>query len=485
MKTKELQTENTQLRMEVADLKQQVAVLKKMVFGQKSEKTQYVMGTGDLDQLSLFDEAEQEENRKAREQEQPVVVTAHARKSKRRHEELLKDLPVEEVIHTVPEEQRVCNTCGNSTSIVGKEFVRDELVYVPEQLYVKKHFVEVLKCTKYCKGETEPQVQSFQKAQAPAPLIPHSFCSAQLLAHIAYEKYVMSVPLYRQEKDFAAKGVKLSRTTMANWLIYASKEWLAPIYEQMKKELCTHSVLHADETVVQVLNEPGKKPKTDSRMWVYCAGEIGCTHSIVFEYQPTRSGDHASTFLAGFTGHLVTDGYSGYEKVKNVTRCGCWAHVRRKFVEAVPQDKELAKSSNATKAVSMIDELFALERECETDPDRRRIRKEKSAPLIQKFYTWLGSLNPAGSAMSKAVGYAISQKKLLMAFLENPSVPISNNRAENAIRPFCVGRKNWLFSTSVKGAQASAMFYSIVASAKANDENVEQKLTSIFIGLQS
>jgi transposase len=248
----------------------------------------------------------------------------------------------------------------------------------------------------------------------------------------------------------------------------------------MKSDLLEHKVIHADETVVQVLNEPGKKAKTESRMWVYCAGEIGCKDNILFEYQPTRNGDHAKKFLEGFTGHLVTDGYSGYGKLTDVTRCGCWAHLRRKFIEALPDDKEAAKTSNAATAIEYIDKLFELERDCKTDEDRQKQRQKSEKTLIDEFYTWLETLNPAGLGLSKAVGYALSQKKYLKAYLDNPSVPLSNNRAENAIRPFCIGRKNWLFSNSVKGAEASALFYSIASTAKANGLNIEQYFTELF-----
>lgn len=474
--------ENGELKEELAELKQQLTTMKKLIFGQKSEKTEYIADG----QISLFNEAECEESRKARAEENPVVVAEHTRKAKRTHDELAKDLPVEEVVYTVPEEERECDRCSAEMQTVGKEFIRDELVFVPAKLFVRKHYAEVLKCSECGNNESrdaqKPDIEktSFKKAAVPAPMIPHSFCSPELLAHIAYEKYINGMPLYRQEKDFAAKDVSLSRTTMANWIMYAAKEWLRPLFEQIKSDLLEHKVIHADETVVQVLNEPGKKAKSESRMWVYCAGEIGCKDSILFEYQPTRNGDHAKKFLNGFTGHLVTDGYSGYGKLTDVTRCGCWAHLRRKFIEALPDDKEAAKTSNAAKAIEYIDRLFELERNCKTDEDRQKQRQKSEKTLIDEFYTWLETLNPAGSGLSKAVGYALSQKKYLKAYLDNPSVPLSNNRAENAIRPFCIGRKNWLFSNSVKGAEASALFYSIASTAKANGLNIEQYFTKLF-----
>ena len=407
------------------------------------------------------------------------MVPEHKRKAKRTHEELLKELPVEEVVH---ESEEVCDKCGSETKQVGKEFVRDELVYIPASLFVRKHYSAVYKCTQCGKSETETDIESqhFVKAICPQPMIPHSFCSPELLAHIAYEKYALGTPLHRQAGDLSAKGVCISTATLANWIIYASKAWLKPLYDEMKEDLLCHEVIHADETVVQVLREQGKKPKSESRMWVYCAGEIGCKDNILFEYQPTRNGDHAKSFLGDFAGHLVTDGFSGYDKLTGMTHHGCWAHLRRKFVEALPTDKELAKDSSSARAIEYIDRLFKIERECETDADRQKKRNSESRKIIEEFYEWLGGINPVGTGLPAAVGYAMTQKKKLTAYLDSPNVPMSNNRAENAIRPFCIGRKNWLFSTSVKGAEASAVFYSLAATAKANDLPIEEYFTMLF-----
>ena len=477
--------ENVSLKEEVADLRQQLAMYKKLVHGQKSEKTEVVLDGAE--QLHFFDEAEAEENRKEREAEKPVVVPAHTRKQKRTHEEMAADLPVEEVVHTA--DDRECAKCCAEMEAVGKELVRDELVYIPARLFVRKHYAEVLKCLECGKDSAGdaalPDIApcTFRKASVPAPMIPHSFCSPELLAHIIYEKYCNSVPLYRQEKDFAAHGVYISRSTMANWIIYAAKNWFAPVWDRMKAELLRGSVIHADETVVQVLREPGKKAKTDSRMWVYCAGKLGGHANILFEYRPTRNGDHAAKFLGGFAGYLVCDGYDGYNKVGNVTRCGCWAHVRRKFVEALPTDKELLPTSQAAVGVEWCNRIFLLERGFAklSAEERLKSRREQTKPVLDGFFAWLDGLNPSGGTkLAKAEGYARSEKKYLYAFLESPDVPPDNNRAENAIRPFVIGRKNWLFSDSVKGAESSAVIYSIAATACANGLNVERYLTELL-----
>ena len=456
-----LQTENDALKSEVERLQNRVDWLCKQHFGQKSEKTEYLADG----QLSMFNEAEKENDIEA--EKKPTVVKGHTRKRRRTHEELAKDLPVEEVVEELPPEERTCPECGSEMQPIGKEFVRDELVYVPAKLYVRKVYVQTYKCDR-CEPETERTC--FKKAAAPEPMIPRSYCTPELLAHILYEKYVNGIPLYRQEKDFAAKGVPISRATMANWVIFAAKKYGEPLYAQLHQELLQSKLIHADETVVQVLREPGRKAKTDSRMWVYCSGKTDERQIVLYEYQPTRKGDCATQFLDGFAGYLVTDGYAGYNKLTFVTHCGCWAHTRRKFVEALPNDKDAAKTSMAAKGIQYIDSLFQWERTGEAMPVKDM---KKAQEIVDAFYEWLGSFTPIGQKLQSAVGYALSQKKNLTAFLQNPIIPLSNNRAENAIRPFVIGRKNWLFCDTPSGAKASAIFYSIAESAKANSKNIE------------
>ena len=297
-----LEAENDALKTEVERLQTRVDWLCKQHFGQKSEKTEYLADG----QLSMFNEAEKENDTEA--EKKPTVVKGHARKKRRTHEELAKDLPVQEVVEELPAEERTCPECGSEMQPVGKEFVRDELVYVPAKLYVRKVYVQTYKCDQ-CEPETE--ITQFKKAVAPQPMIPRSYCTPELLAHILYEKYVNGMPLYRQEKDFAAKGVPLSRAAMANWVIFTAKKYGEPLYNQLHKELLQSELIHADETVVQVLKEPGRKAKTDSRMWVYCSGKTNERQIVLYEYQPTRKGDCATQFLTGFGGYLVTDGYAG------------------------------------------------------------------------------------------------------------------------------------------------------------------------------
>lgn len=272
-------TENSALHEEVSVLTDENAVLKerlawfeKQLYGQKSEKTKVVMETGE--QLSLFNEAEQEADINPKAQEATVMTEVKAHKRvKRTRDEIMADMPVEEVCHEV--EDNTCDKCGAEMTVIGKEKIRDELVYVPARIFLHRHIAEVVTCTACGMDESRdaelPDIEAchIRTAKTPAPMIPHSFCTPELLAHVVYEKYCKAVPLTRLEKEFKAQGVQLSSTTMANWIIMASQRWLKPVWEQMHKELLKSSVIHADETVVQVLREPGKKAKTDSRMWVY------------------------------------------------------------------------------------------------------------------------------------------------------------------------------------------------------------------------
>ena len=311
-----VESENSALKDELAELKQQLANMKKMVYGQKSEKSEVILAKAE--QIDLFNEAEENANKEVRQREKDVIVPEHKRKSKRTHEETFENLPVEEVIHEV--EDKVCPECGEQMVTVGKEFIRDELVYVPARLFVCKHYAETVKCPKCGTDESmdanyaDVPAPVFKKATVPASMIPHSFCSPELLAHILYEKYVMAVPLERQSKDLKAMGMKLPTATLSNWVIYAAENFFEPIYNRMKAKLLTCSVIHADETVVQVLHEQGKKATTDSRMWVYCAGKYEAHSNILFEYTPTRSGDHAKKFLRNYDRYLVCDGYDGYNR---------------------------------------------------------------------------------------------------------------------------------------------------------------------------
>jgi len=294
-----------------------------------------------------------------------------------------------------------------------------------------------------------------------------------MVAHIMVQKYVMCVPLYRQEQAWQREGVTFSRQTMANWVIRAAEDWLWPIYELLRTLLFAREVLHADETVCQVLREPGKKANTNSYIWLYRTSGDEERPIILYEYQPTRSSTHPKRFLDGWSGYLHTDGYQGYHKLPTgITVIGCWVHMRRKFEDAYKAIPAAAKpGSRIPEVIRRIGELFHLESQWkDLDPAvRQELRLKESKPLAEAFFEWLNTLNVLPkSAMGEAVKYAFNQRPWLMNVYLDGRCELSNNRAENSIRPFVMGRKNWLFCNSQKGAKASSTIYSVIETAKAN-----------------
>ena len=467
--------ESQQVRID--RLMDMLAKFQKAMYGQSSEKSKYVLDE-DNNQISLFNEAEAESNRQAPEPDK-VSISKHVRKAKRTKEELAADVPVVEILCELDQEKLSCEKCNGKMRVLGKETVREELEIIPAQVRLHRYIRNSYVCES-CEKETGEA--TIVKAPTPAPVIKRSLASASTVAHVMYQKYVNGMPLYRQEKDWANQGIILSRATLANWIIRSANDWLEPLWGTMKSHLIKQAVVHADETVIQVLKEEGKKPSSESRMWVYCSGNTGTAPVVLFEYQPTRSGEHARRFLEGFHGFLQTDGYSGYDKVPEVTRCGCWSHLRRKHQEAMPKSGSV-EGSTAAVGFEYCNQLFSIEQELQQlTPEKRKIqRQERSKPVLEAYFTWLETVNVLkGSKLAEAITYSVNQRTSLSAFLEDGRIELSNNRAENAIRPFVIGRKGWLFADTTKGAKASAVVYSLVETAKANKLNVYMYLVHIF-----
>jgi len=483
-------------KAEIEDLKQQIAVLNKTLFGQRSEKMKiYEEATG---LINMFNEAETEATTTVKTEEKKITIPEHTRAKKKSHEENFDKLESEEVIHKA--ENNICQKCGCEMIVIGKELIRREIIYIPAKVFVRNHFAEVLKCIECSKNDSSESSDiakvQIKKGIYTEPSFLDSYCSPELLAHIIFDKYVQAVPLYRQEKEFQAMNFNLSRKTMANWIIKAVAQYAKPVWQAMKDELLKGNIIHADETIVQVLQEKDRSSKTQSRMWVYCTPSSAEKQNILFEYCQTRGGYNAENFLQGFKGHLICDGYDGYNKVvsEDVHRCGCWVHLRRKFIDALPTDEALVADSYAKKGVDFCNRIFALEheydgldkngkkvREAISAEERKKQRQERTKPVVDEFFAWLGTFESAGgSKLHKAKIYACNEREYLCRFLDNPYIEPDNNKAENAIRPFVVGRKNWLFSVSEHGAEASAILYSIAATAYANGLNIEQYFTELF-----
>ena len=472
-----LRKQSRQKDEEIERLQQIILNLQRAQFGQRSEKQRYVLDDG-TQQLSLFDmQTETPAPEPSPHSEKEIHVSGHSRKKKRTLEELCASLPVEERIVDLPEDEKV-NANGHALACIGQEYIRTELVLERAKAKVVKHYRKV-----YADHELEQETGYSEvfKPVMPPPLLAHSYASASVVTDVLMKKYVDAMPLYRQEQMWKRMGVELKRGTMANWVIQVADLYLRPFWKRIRSELLTQSTIHADETVIQVLKEKGKPATSESRMWVYSSAKRADIQLRCFEYRESRSGKWAKTFLEGFSGVLITDGYSGYNKVQDAKRAGCWAHMRRKWLEAMPEGAD-AKTCKAAQGYEFCNRLFELERQFEglTTEERLIQRKEKSGPILEAYWTWLYTIPRPTGKLKDAVTYAQNQKAHLSAFLEHGEIEISNNQVENAIRPFVVGRKGGLFADTPQGAEASALIYSLMETAKANHLRLDDYLLHLL-----
>lgn len=299
-----------------------------------------------------------------------------------------------------------------------------------------------------------------------------SMASPATVAHVMTEKYLRGVPLYRQEQYWKSNGVEFNRNTLANWVIRSSR-WFAPLYECMKSELLKEDIVHADETELRVLKRDGKPTSSVSRMWVYCSGKYTDKLMALYQYHPTRSKAVVEDMLGKYCGYLHTDGYAAYNAAEKSKHVGCWAHVRRKFLECIPKGVSTA-DSKAAQALGFIEKMFAIEKATSDLPpeERQKKRREQIKPVLEAFWLCLEKIHLSDNQLSKATKYALNNRKALETFLTDGRIEMTNNRAERAVKPFVIGRKNFLFSDTDKGAEASALCYTIIESTKLNNLNV-------------
>lgn len=479
----ELKTQNKLLTHQIEELtaklnwyEEQFKLNVAKQYGPSSEKT-------NPDQLSIFNEAEKESRP---EKEEPTIeeITYKRKKKRGLNKKSFEDLPIERIDYTLSEGERICPACDSELHEMGTE-IRKGLKVIPAQVVVVEHVKHIYAC-RNCEKEniTTPIIT----AKMPNPVLPGSFVSPSLMAYTMYRKYQEAVPLYRQEQGFQNFGIDLSRQNLANWVIHGANTWLKHLYDRMHEYLLKEPILHADESVFQVLDEVGKKPTSKSYMWLYATGMYS-NPIYLYEYQPSRAKKHPKEFLKGFNGILQTDGYAAYNAVENATLAGCFAHAKRGFTDtlkALPKDSALSRT-NAEEGVKYCDKLFKLEKEYTKEklsPEERLERRlEKTKPVLEDFLSWLKTKEKEvlpKTSLGKAINYCLNQWDKLKAFMIDGRVEISNNRAERGIKPFVIGRKNFLFSKSPKGAQASAITYSIVETAKANNLNAFHYLTYLF-----
>lgn len=463
------------LKAEVAWYREQLGLAKKRLYAPSSEKSPPGQ------EAMLFNEAEACASPSLPDPE-TEVITYTRRKTSGKRQAQLEDLPVEEIEYELAEQDQVCPECAGPLHKMGVD-VSQEIKIIPASVILVKHNRSKYSCRRCNQNEIKTPILT---APMPKSAFPNSLASPSSVAYIMSQKFVEGLPLYRQEVSLQRLGFELSRQTMANWML-AGADWLEQITRRLKEKLLERAILHADETPLQVLHELGRRPQQTSYLWLYRSGRDG-PPIVLYEYQETREGEHPRHFLEGFTGFLQVDGYQGYEALPGVTLVGCWAHARRNFIEALDVLSPMAKKQGGTaahKGLEYCNKLFALERDLHdvTPQERFAGRGTRTEPVLCEFRTWLEEMSTAvlpKSATGKAVGYCLNQWSKLTAFMLDGRLEISNNRAERSIKPFVIGRKNWLFANTPRGADASATIYSLVETAKENGINPLAYLTYLF-----
>ncbi|MCU7996810.1 IS66 family transposase [Shewanella glacialipiscicola] len=457
------------LKQSVQRLLEQFRQAQQQRFGVRCERHDY--------QGELFNEAEVT-------LEAPVVLTTEydvveGLKRRAKRKPLPKDLPREVIVHDIREADKQCDCCGHQLALMGQDS-SEKLKFIPAQITVIEHVRLKYSC-KHC--ETQGTKANIKQAPVPASPIPKSFATPSLLSQLITSKYQYALPLYRQETLFKQHGIELNRKTMADWMI-KSAALFKPLYDLLHQQLLTQAVIHADETTLKVINDERVK----SYMWVYCSGGDGpnaapryqgLRNIVLYDYQDgSRAGTCVSRFLATeqtvFNGYLQVDGYAAYQQASNKL-VGCWAHARRKFKEAlIAQGKpKVGKISKADMALSMIAKLYRIETQIQalSLEERLYFRRTHSRAQLGLFKQWLDKSVlqvSKESPLGKAIHYSLNQWSALSRYTEDSRLNIDNNRAERAVKPFVIGRKNWLFNHNHRGAEASAILYSIIETAKAN-----------------
>ena len=483
--------------VELQKARHTIHILQQLLYGPRSERVSQEEPKG---QGKLFNEAEltaQKDPPKAPEpaQEAAPIKTKPRQKvpgSGRRR--IREDLERVEVVHELGEEDRVCPWCASERPIIGEER-SEEVELIPAKAVVKVHVRRKYgpcTCDDFI-GHDEPAVVT---AVAPAKIAKGSQYANSTAAFIIVSKYVDGLPLYRQEAAFERMGLELGRGTMARMILRVSEE-LAPLWQRMKEDLRSSPVLGMDETVTQVLHEPGRPATSQSRMWVargfmHGPGATDPPRPIIwFEYADSRSGDVAASIIGNFSGYLQTDGYSGYNHIgqrPEIVHVGCWAHIRREFYRLV---REQGPTCTAAEMINLIRKLYQIERDLRAALAAGSLaqdtfveeRKARAAVVFQEIRSWLTLWEtkvPPRSPLGSAIAYALGQYRRAIRYVDHWLLTPDNNPVENAIRPFVIGRKNWLFHDSVHGATASGRLYSLLETAKANGHEPYHYLCHLF-----
>lgn len=481
---RQLKFDNSQLKTEKIILREKVDYLTRKLYGSKSEKIKKD------DDLDLFNEAEMGMGKEKPESEPETVEVKYIRKKgKPGRKPISAKLPRVEYLHDIPEEEKIC-ACGALMQRIGEE-VSEKLKLIPMQIEVEKHIRPKYSC-KHCEGvESEGIHPAVKIADVPLSILPKTIATGSLLTYIIVNKFCDGLPFYRQEKIFNRLGINIKRANMCNWTVRAYEK--SRVLENLLIiELQKSFLIGIDETTVQVLKEPDKPPESNSYMWVFRGGTPE-NPIILFHYDPSRSGNVPYQYLRNYKGHIQTDGYEGYNRLASepdIIQVGCWAHARRKFFDVIESLKNLKyeKSENlAHKIMDLIAKLYENERIAKeknlSREDIKNMRQKESKPVLDEIKNLLSANRDKVLPQSKlgiAANYTLSRWTLLVKYISDGLIPIDNNLVENAIRPFVIGRKNWLFYDSQDGAKASAFFYSLIETAKANGLEPNSYLNYVF-----
>ena len=468
-RNEQLSNQNQHYKAQVLTLQEQLHLAIARRYAASSEKIS-------PDQYLLFDEAETDSEIEWEDDE--VIVPAHTRKKGGR-KKLPETLPRVEVVHELSVEERICPHDGATLAEIGA-VTSEQLDIIPAKIQVIRHIRKQYACK--CG-------QCIKTAALPRQPIPKSMASPGLLAHIAVSKYQDALPLYRQETILRRIGVDIPRVTLANWMIQVGI-LIQPLINLLRDRLLEYDIIQMDETTVQVLKEPDKQAQSKSYIWLQRGGPPE-KPVVLYDYDPGRSAEVPKRLLGDFKGYLQADAYSGYNAVvaaNGLTRLGCMAHARRKFTDAIKAQGKSKKRGEAHRGLLLIRKLYRIERQArKLEPPERYARRQKHArPVFDDIHTWLEATLPKiapSSATGQALNYLHNEWDRLIRYLDDGRLEIDNNLAENAIRPFVIGRRNWLFSTSVKGVKASANLYSLIECAKINGLEPYAYLRYVFTEL--
>lgn len=471
----QLQNEIEQYKAEYRYLQQQYNTLQRLVFGPKREKVK----EEDAGQLQLFNEAEAIVDR---EEGKKVAVRSYRRK-KGGKKRLPENLPVEEVEYDVDEDEKLCPCCGKKRPCIGQD-VTEELDIIPARVQKR-----VIKRKKYgpcsCDSFLEEGHREVITANQPKRLLPGSQVSERSIAYVIVSKYCDGIPLYRQEEILNRYGIEITRATISHWVLQVASK-CQRIYELMIQEAKSGPLIQMDETHLQVLHQEGRSPTSKSYMWVMIGYPQKDVPVIVYTYAQGRSKDVPMKLLEGYEGYVQSDGYSAYDAALGTHKdrlVGCFAHARRKFYEA----HQVTPTSTTKTVLQYIDHLFAIERYLREkgydDETFVMIRKRMAKPVLDEIHRYcnanINTVIPR-SKTGEALSYCLLQWEKLVRYIEHPYMRPDNNAVERAIRNFVVGRKNWLFANTKSGAKASAIMYSLVQTAKANNKEPYQYLCNLF-----